>query len=64
MTILDPAALFTVTSDDEYIFRVQMYANQGKEISIPTVACSEAKYISDFKTKVQEKIKTSWSLLT
>ena len=40
---------FTVTPDDECSLRVRMYANQGKEIIIPEVDCSETECISDFE---------------
>ena len=42
---------FTITPDDECNFRVRMYANQGKEIVIPTVDCNEADCISDFELR-------------
>ena len=48
---------FTVTPDDECSFRVRMYANQGKEIVIPDVDCSESDCISDFELRSKKRIK-------
>jgi hypothetical protein len=51
VVIMKLVAFFSVTPDDEYDFRAQMYVNQGKEIKIPSRDCSEAECIYDFELR-------------
>ena len=47
---------FTVTPDDECSYRVRMYANQGKEITLPSPDCSDSECIQDFELRYRKRM--------
>jgi hypothetical protein len=58
VTALVLVALFTVTPDDECTFCIRMYANQGKEINIPTPYCIDAECIQDLNIAIKKELNT------
>ena len=48
---------FTITPDDENSFRVRMFANQGNQIYVPGVDCSDAECVADFSIRSRMRIK-------
>jgi hypothetical protein len=51
-----PGVFFSLTPCDECAFRVRLWANAGKQLTMPTLHCSDSELIADFQIRKKTRL--------